>query len=182
MSDVSVVKKRRRKAEGRLTEENKKLRNAGKSYVTAKNILVREKVAPKEEVICKCKYACKSIPYEQKLTLFNDFYSVDHCKQQNYFLGLIQVKQVGRRRHGSYEDPSQSRRQATVFYTVPNGEGDIIQVCKNTFCNIFGVSSKRCHGLVKLKQSPNPIYNENRGNKKKERKFTRDDKLSLIHI
>uniref|UniRef100_A0A1B6KHW1 DUF7869 domain-containing protein n=1 Tax=Graphocephala atropunctata TaxID=36148 RepID=A0A1B6KHW1_9HEMI len=178
-----VVKKRRKKGEGRLSEEIKKLRNAGKAYITSTNMSVSAKHPPSEQVVCKCKYDCKNIPYDQKMLLFNDFYKAEHSKQQNYLLGLMQVKHVARRRHGHYEDAAQSRRQTTVLYTVPNGEGDIVQVCKNTFCNIFAVSGKRCQLLVKHKQNANPVYTEKRGNKQVDRKFSNDDRaLVFNHI
>lgn len=177
------VKKRRKKGEGRLSEENKKLRNSGKAYVTANKASVRARIPPSQQTICKCKYECKNIPYDQKLLLFHDFYKADHSKQQNYLLGLIQVKHVARRRHGNYADPAESRRKTTVMYTVPNGQGVIVQVCQQTFHNIFDVSGKRCQRLVTLKQTPNPVYIEKRGNKIIDRKFTHDDKaLVCEHI
>lgn len=181
MADDSA-KKRRKKGEGRLSEENKKLKNAGKAYVTSKNISVKAKNTPSQQALCKCKYECKRLPYNQKLLLFDEFYKIEHSKQQNYLLGLIQIKHVARRRHGKYGDVAESRRQTTVMYTVPNGKGECVQVCKNTFCNVFAVSGKRCQLLVKLKQT-NPVYVEKRGNKKTNRKFTDDDKaLVCEHI
>ncbi|KAK7874093.1 hypothetical protein R5R35_004637 [Gryllus longicercus] len=177
------VKKRWKKGDGRLSEEIKKLRNARKAYVTARNISVSAKDAPMQQSNCKCKYSCKTIPYDQKMLLFNDFYKADHNKQQNYLLGLLQVKHVSRRRHGQYNDPAESRRQTTVLYTVPNGNGEIVQVCKKTFCNTFAVSGKRCQLLVKLKQSGNPVYIETRGNRQSNRKFSDSDRtLVCSHI
>lgn len=110
-----------------------------------KVISVKATNAPLQQALCKCKYECKRLPYDQKLLLFDEFYKTKYSKSQNYILGLIQVKHVARRRHGLFIDATKSRRQTTMMYTVPNGEGEILQACKNTFCNIFAVSGKRCH-------------------------------------
>lgn len=185
MSDNSfeVVKKRRKKGEGRESDERKRLRNSGKEYITKTNILVQAKQPPPANVTCKCKYKCATLSHTQKVRLFEDFYKVDHTRQQNYLLGLINLKPVGRRRHGSYDDPNKSRRQTTGIYTVPNGEGDIVQVCRSTFSEIFSLCSKRVQGLVELKKSGNPMYHETRGNKTKNRKFTEEDEdLICSHV
>lgn len=57
-------------------------------------------------------------------------------------MGLIQVTGIHRRRHGSYEHARDSHRQTTVHYTIPDGEGNIVPVCKSTFMNTFGLSKK----------------------------------------
>lgn len=180
---MEEVRKRRKKGEGRLSEEIKLLRNSGKPYITKSNVLKPGKQPLIDTATCKCKYKCKSLQSNQQILLFNELYAVDHQKQQNYLLGLINVKPVARRRHGNYDNPTQSRRQATAIYTVPNGEGELIQVCKGTFRKIFSLSEKRVQGLVTLKQTGNPMYTENRGNKIKHRKFSESDKQTVCeHI
>lgn len=177
------VKKRRKKGEGRESDERKKLRNSGLEYTTKNNVVVPAKTPPPPNVKCKCRYSCKNISHPQKLLLFEDLYKVDFCKQQNYLLGLISVKPVKRRRHGQYDDPKDSRRQATAIYTVPNGEGEIVQVCRSTFQEIFDLVPKRVQTLVELKQMGNPIYTEKRGNKTEHRKYTvQDENLVVEHV
>ncbi|KAG8284574.1 hypothetical protein J6590_100040 [Homalodisca vitripennis] len=180
MEHVEVVRKRRKKGEGRLSDDIKIRRNSGKPYMNKNNVLVPGKQPPNDVVSCKSKYKCKSLLHAQKSLLFTELYEVDHTKQQNYLLGLINIKPVVRRRPGTYENTTQSRRQATAIYTVPNGEGEL---CQSTFREIFSLTVKRVQGLVTLKQTGNPMYTEKRGNKIKHRKFTEVDTQNVCdHI
>ncbi|KAE9536991.1 hypothetical protein AGLY_006798 [Aphis glycines] len=108
--------------------ERKIRRSEGKPYVTKKNVMVEGKKEPKEEISCKCKFHCRSVPYTQKKLLFHDFYALkDNCKQNSYLMGLMIITPVKRRRHGKYDDPMDSRRQVTVCFSMPDGTGNIIQ-------------------------------------------------------
>ena len=73
-------------------------------------------------------------------------------------IGLIKVTSVKRRRHGSYDDPGQSRRQSSVCYTVPDGKGEHIQVCRKVFSDIFALGHCKVQGLVKKKKEGCTIY------------------------
>lgn len=95
-------------------------------------------------------------------------------------MGLISVTGIKRRRNGNYEDPANSRRQATIYFTVPNGQGDIVQVCKKTFLNVYGITKRRIETIVKAKKSGEFTFTEKRGNKKKYRKFSKDDERLII--
>ncbi|KAF8787356.1 hypothetical protein HNY73_008966 [Argiope bruennichi] len=64
----------------------------------------------------------------------------------------MQVAEISRRRHGKYEDPSESRRQRTLIYTIPNEEGEHVQVCRNIFRNVFGVSARHLQTLKNFKK------------------------------
>lgn len=86
-------------------------------------------------------------------------------------LGLIQIGKVSRRRHGTYERSEQSRRQATVFYTVPDGRGQHVQVCRKTFSEIFALTHSRVQVLVDKKKSGRNTIADQRGKSTKKRKY-----------
>lgn len=42
------------------------------------------------------------------------------------------------------EDEEQRfQRKITVKYTLPDGEGDVVEVCKKTFCDVFKITKRR---------------------------------------
>lgn len=133
------------------------------------------------QVTCKCKYSCKEV-VEMKLKLFEGYHSLDLNQQGNYLMGLIDILPVQRRRHGSYDDVLQSRRQATVSYLVPDGSGDFKKVCKNTFLNIFGISSKKVATIIKKKQSGEVIFKDKRGGPKSFKYTLHDRQQVKDHI
>lgn len=93
--------------------------------------------------LCTCKYKCENLSYEHKVGLFEDFYDLEDIERRgSYLMGLMQVSHVKRRRHGTYDDSSQSRRQTTIHYTVPDGQGDLMQVCRGTFSEIFSLTEE----------------------------------------
>lgn len=90
------------------------------------------------------------------------FQEQDPAMQGTFLMGLIHVTNVKRRRHGIYKSPEESRRQASIIYTVPNATGKLVQVCKNTFVDIFRVSSRRIQTLIKKKKAGHSIYVDER--------------------
>lgn len=95
-------------------------------------------------------------------------------------MGLLNVCPVKRRRHGNYVNSEESRRQAIVYFTVPNGFGDVVQVCKQTFLHIFGISRRRVETLVRDRKEGRVTYIERRGNKTEHRKFSKADMRTMI--
>lgn len=96
-------------------------------------------------------------------------------------MGLIIVHPVKRRRKSTVEDAS--RKQASVSYTLPTGDGNIAHVCKVTFMEVFGITRRRTLTLVTAKKSGEVVYVEKRGNKVKNRKYTEEDEQCVItHI
>lgn len=93
-------------------------------------------------------------------------------------MGLIHIGRIHRRRHGQYDDPVDSRRQATISYTVPDGNGDVIPVCRNTFLNIFGVTRKRISTIIKKKKQGETTFVDKR-KRNYSSKFTQEDRLRV---
>ncbi|XP_039275948.1 uncharacterized protein LOC111064096 [Nilaparvata lugens] len=183
MSATEAVntRKRRKSGEGSHKEHQKKSRCQGKSYINNKNQLALAKQTPQDKVTCKCTYKCKDISFYQKLKIFTEYYDIgDLSRQYTYLMGLINVTGVNRRRHGSYEEPESSRRQASVYYSLPNGHGEIVQVCKKTFLDFHQITKRTVETLVKSKKRGDLIYVEKSGNKKKMRKYTGDDEKAVI--
>lgn len=111
------------------------------------------------------------LSYDHKLQLFNQFYKCDKSTQGTYLMGLIQIGGISRRRHGQYDQPESSRRQATMFYTVPNEDGEHLRICRQTFSQIFALSHKQVQVLVEKKKGGSINYNDKRGKHTKERKY-----------
>lgn len=86
-------------------------------------------------------------------------------------LALIQIGKVSRRRHGTYERPEESRRQATAYYTVPDGQGQHIQVCRKTFSEIFALTHSRVQVLGEKKKIGRNTVSDQRGKSTKKRKY-----------
>lgn len=101
--------------------------------------------------------------------------------QKTYLMGLIEVMDVQRRRHGSYEDPNQSRRQSSVVYHVPNGKGENVQVCRQTFIEIFGTTKSQIENLIKRKKMGDTVYVEKRGKFEKPKKFTDEHRTLIVN-
>ena len=57
-------------------------------------------------------------------------------------MGLITIVQIKRRRHGTHESPEGSRRPCTVNCILPDGKGDLLEVCRKTFEKAFAVTKK----------------------------------------
>lgn len=111
---------------------------------------------------CKCKLRCKDIPYERRRSLFEKFYGQDAKTQGTFLMGLITVCEVQRRRHGSYENPQNSRRQATVCYSIPNGQGKHVRVCKKLFQDTFAINEKKLRVLIGKKKLGESCYEDKR--------------------
>jgi hypothetical protein len=74
-------------------------------------------------------------------------------------MGWIIITPVKRRRHCQYVDPKDSRRQVTVCFSMPNGTGNIIQVYKKLFMEVFGVTKRRIETLVVKNKKGETVFN-----------------------
>lgn len=94
-------------------------------------------------------------------------------------MGLINLVKIKRRRHGKYETALDSKRQTTISYTVPDQDGNFVQICRKTFMDIFDVTQKRLVGLINKKKMGDTTFTDRRSNNKPS-KFTDNDR-QLIH-
>lgn len=117
-----------------------------------------------------------------KKKLFDAYHKLGLNEQGSYLLGLIDILPIARRRHGTYEDTENSRRQTTLSYRLPDGEGDFVKVCKKTFLNVFGVSPQKITNIVKKKKAGDLVYKDNRGGPFKFKFTDSDRKLVKAHI
>ena len=99
-------------------------------------------------------------------------------------MNFIQLVPIKRRRHGTYDDPRESRRQTSAVYTVPSGDGDIVQVCSKTFSEVFSLTKKKLHVNLQKKKTGECIYADKRGRKVgTEVKYTDNNcKTVIAHI
>lgn len=97
-------------------------------------------------------------------------------------MNLIHLGHIKRRRHGSYDDPVESKRQVTVSYTLPTRSGNFVAVCKATFMNTFAVSRKRLDVIITKKKAGDTFYVDRRTCHKKS-KFSETDREAIkAHI
>nr|CAI5841801.1 unnamed protein product [Callosobruchus analis] len=129
---------------------NKSAIESGKAYKSRKLKPVPEKAAPSQQVCCKCQFACKSLGYHWRKSLFENFYKQNSHVQGSYLMNLIHLVLIRRRRHGSYENPEESKRQTTVNYTIPGESGDFVQVCKKT---VMDTDKRTCHKTSKFSEN-----------------------------
>lgn len=61
---------------------------------------------------------------------------------------------VKRRRHGQYSKAEDSKRQATICISLPNGKGDAVQVCRNIFIHVYAITKRRIQtlGIIRKKR------------------------------
>lgn len=78
---------------------------------------------------------------------------------------------------------NENRRQCTIWFSLPDRNGDVLQVCKNTFMHVFAITKRRIETLVTAKKKGEVAYTEKRGNKAQRSKFTvADVDLVIEHV
>ncbi|KAG5893077.1 hypothetical protein JTB14_021578 [Gonioctena quinquepunctata] len=103
-------------------------------------------------------------------------------EQGTYLMNLIHLGHIKRRRHGTYEDPVNSKLQVTIGYTIPTESGNVVAVCKSTFINTFAVTRKKVDVLVAKKKAGETFYSDKRTCHKKS-KFSENDREAIrTHI
>lgn len=117
------------------------------------------------QLVCKCPYSCKYVT-EIKTKLYESYKKLDVNFKGNYLFGLIVILPVARRRHSSYESPTESKRQTTQSYKVPDGKGNFKKVWQKTFIDIFSISPQKTTKILEKKMSGASTFKDNRGGPK----------------
>lgn len=137
------------------------------------------------QALCKCKNGCKDIAASgQKRKLYDLYYAKDMSlpAQMTYLLSLIEVIPVCRRRHGNYDESSESRRQHTLVFMLPDTAGSFVRVCRKMFMETFRISHQTVETLAKLRKKGESTYIEKRGGTKTVKYTDEDRKLIQDHI
>lgn len=97
----------------------------------------------------RCRLKCtEKFCEEEKKSIFESLYSGKPKNEQDTFLmGLIDAKEV-RRRRSRNEEPKQERRSNFVFHIL-NGK-ERVQVCKKAFLSLYALSVKAVFRLTSL--------------------------------
>ncbi|XP_025201725.1 uncharacterized protein LOC112599159 [Melanaphis sacchari] len=154
-----------------------------KPYLNKNNVLAEGKTGSQENFCCKCKFQCKCVPQKHRDVLFHELCALeDNLKQNSYLMNLMVITPVKRRRRDRCSDVNESIRQNTVWYSLPDGNGNMLQVCKNTFMHVFGLSRRRIETLISAKKKGEVVFTEKRGNKSRSKFTVVDVNLITEHV
>lgn len=96
-------------------------------------------------------------------------------------MALISITGIKRKRNGTYDDPANSRRQATIHFTLPNGKRQHFASVWKTFLNVYGIMMSSNQFWKQIKVESTLLMRK--GNKNKKRKFSKDDEnLVIEHV
>ncbi|CAG4982148.1 unnamed protein product [Parnassius apollo] len=139
-----------------------------------KNKEVSEKSEP-SEVSCECQFTCTCLTLECRKKLFHDFWNLgDYNEQQIYLKNLIRLCLINRRRHGNYEDATESRRQqACRKFRCVKRRFAILLVLVNAVCEIFFSNDvsvkdrrKKAKTRASVERKDYGVHNVNTGSRK----------------
>lgn len=144
---LKEAKKRQRKPELWATNIQKKLRNAGKRYRSAKGYIVeaRSMAAP-----CACRQECATkVNEKNRLMNFSCYWNLDDiCKKRKFIADHIKLERPMR----AMKKSRAFSRLILHFLDVMNSDGskEQIKVCKTMFLNTLDVSNTVITTTVKL--------------------------------
>lgn len=128
-------KPRRRKRQPHKWKRNiqKKRRLEGKEYVSTTGVLVP---AVQMKASCKktCRLKCFELPEEQRVNIFQTYYSMGDYSRQRDFIHANTVKQLTKTK----TTQNKSRRSYSITYFLPI-DGVRKKVCKSMFLNTLGI-------------------------------------------
>lgn len=98
--------------------------------------------------------------------MFQKFWKLKgYNEQQNFIRSIIRITLIKRRRHGTYNDPNQSRRQNSFKFFLPLPGEFEAQVCKETL-STFGITKRRVDILAQKILSGDIAVEDKRGGKR----------------
>lgn len=104
---------------------------------------------------CGCKRKCREqLRNGQENVIFNNFQQLGSQYHENcYLLNCIEVRNTKRTFNSRTKGP-ESRRLITAIYSVDNGDGDFVEICKTEFLSLHGLrnSVNRVDRIVRIKK------------------------------
>lgn len=95
--------------------------------------------------------------------LHSEFWNQTPVNQGNFLYGLINITPVKQRRPREEDDTNTTKRQVSVTYCLPKSNQGHVQVCKKSFRDIMGLSSRRVKTIIEKKKKGDVIYKSFRG-------------------
>ncbi|XP_046688316.1 uncharacterized protein LOC124374064 isoform X1 [Homalodisca vitripennis] len=114
-------------------------RECGKSYVTHKGLVIKEKIV-NEGILCneKCRFKCNdNFSIEDRKEILTSFYKLDTNSKNNLLFKSIVPVPVDR----SKQNVSKKKSQSYQFYVRKNNEDE--RVCKKALCSLFQIGKKK---------------------------------------
>lgn len=132
-------------------------KDKGKAYTTYKGEAKAAKSI--QDITCHCLFKCRqNLNETNRRRLFDSFYALgSHDEQNKYLYGLIEVKDIRRRRT---EKPL---KKCNFTYNVRLHNGKRLQVCKKTFCDLHAVGKRRVEKLTEKILSGTILSSDERG-------------------
>lgn len=146
-NDVAMENSRRNAAEKgaysrKKRSERKEKRNTGKSYITAKNKVVKERVS---KPLTSCRMKCSQkleVKFDEERTIrekiFQEYWALgDRNKRVRFIAGLVDTKEPASSRKRTLDpDKEKFRTKTHIFHFVINGER--VRVCRACFMKTLG--------------------------------------------
>jgi len=112
-------------------------KDRGDAYFTYRGeAKVPKKIQP---ITCFCVFNCRrKVTETDRKRIFESFYALgSHDEQNKYLYGLIEKKEIRRRR------TQKSFKRHSFVYNVRLNNGNRVEVCKKTFCDLHAVGKRR---------------------------------------
>ena len=130
---IQLWKKRRQKAR----------KDSGKAYKTYKGEQ-QDKKRMADILFCRCNLHCSSnVARSERERIFREFYQLgNHDSQNKYLYGLIE-RTMPKRKVPS----AKTSRVNSFVYRLRLSNGNHVQICKQTFCQVHGIGKRRVENL-----------------------------------
>jgi hypothetical protein len=117
-------------------KSSKQLRVSGKRHNNTKGMITGSKSAGND---CKCRNQCYvNVPESSRQVIFQNFHKLkSHNEQNSYLFPLIRRTEIKRKRNVA------SNRRSCTFHYFVNLKRNEVQICKEAFANIHGISMNK---------------------------------------